>query len=257
MKKIALIVASGVGTRMGYDIPKQFVNVKIDYEDGNVEEKEVLTYTLEAFQNHELIDEIYVVTLNDYKRHVIEQALDYNITKLKGIISGGQTVQESIRNGVYFLENYANENDIVIIHDGVRPLVDSDVLSDVITICAQKGNAVSSLPYNEQIFLINENDSTTTKQYINRDFLRRVSTPQAYNFKLLDNAYHEAFNNKIGIYPPAYTNNMMIDLGYTLNFAKGSDRNIKLTTKADITAFKAYKKEEYESIKKEKVYEFN
>ena len=254
MKKIAIIVASGVGSRMGYDIPKQFVKVKVDYEDGVIEEKEVLTYTLEAFQKHSLIDEIYVVTLNNYKRHVLEEALNHNITKLKGIVSGGSTVQESIRNGVFNLEGFASNDDIIIIHDGVRPLLDEEVLTDVIQKCSEKGNAVTSLPYNEQIFVINNDDETTTTKYINRDMLRRVSTPQAYNFSLIDSAYHRAFNEEIGIYPPSYTNTMMIDLGYKLNFAKGSDKNIKLTTPPDITAFKAFKKDEYDKMKcKQKV----
>ena len=249
MKKIAVIVASGRGTRMGLDIPKQFVRIKIENGDNVIDDKEVLTYTLEAFQNHPLIDEIVVVTLDEYKRHVICEALDYNITKLKSIVSGGNTVQESIRNGIFSLEGLANSDDIIIVHDGVRPMVDTDVLTDVIEVCAEKGNAVTSLPYNEQIFVIDDNDQTVTRKYINRDKLRRVSTPQAYNFGLIDNAYHEAFEQEIGIYPPSYTNNMMVDLGYTLNFAKGSEKNIKLTTPDDITTFKSFKIQEYEKSK--------
>ena len=257
MKKIAIIVASGKGTRMGLDIPKQFAEITVDYCEGLSEKKEVLTYTLEAFQEHDMIDEIYVVTLEEYRRHVVEQALNYGITKLKGIIKGGETVQESIRNGVFSLKDIASEDDIVIIHDGVRPLVDEDVLTDVVEICKEKGNAVTSLPYNEQIFVIDENDTKVTNQYINRDKLRRVSTPQAYNFDLIYNAYKEAFETEIGIYPPSYTNTMMIDLGYTLNFAKGSDKNIKLTTPPDIIPFKAYKKDDYEKGKiKVKSYEY-
>ena len=249
MKKIAVIVASGVGSRMGLDIPKQFVKIPIEYEGKILEEKEVLTYTLEEFQNHPLIDEIVVVTLDNYKRHVLEEAVDYNITKLKAIVSGGTTVQESIRNGVFSLEGIAKEDDIVIIHDGVRPIVDEEVLTDVINVAIEKGNAVTSLPYNEQIFVIDDDNPSITHQYINRDKLRRVSTPQAYNYELLNKAYHDAFENKIGIYPPAYTNNMMVDLGYTLNFAIGSEKNIKLTTPDDITTFKSFKIQKYEKGK--------
>ena len=249
MKKIAVIVASGIGSRMGLDIPKQFVKIPIEYEGKILEEKEVLTYTLEEFQKHPLIDEIVVVTLDNYKRHVLEEAVDYNITKLKAIVSGGTTVQESIRNGVFSLEGIAKEDDIVIIHDGVRPIVDEEVLTDVINVSIEKGNAVTSLPYNEQIFVIDDDNPNITHQYINRDKLRRVSTPQAYNYKLLNKAYHDAFEQKIGIYPPAYTNNMMVDLGYTLNFAMGSEKNIKLTTPDDITTFKSFKIQKYEKGK--------
>ena len=174
MKRIAVIVASGIGSRMGLDIPKQFVEVPIEYEENVYESKEVLTYTLEAFQNNKLIDEIVVVTLDNYINHVKEEAIKYNINKLTNVISGGNTVQESIRNGVYSLEGIANDEDIVIIHDGVRPIVDDEVLTDVIEVCMEKGNAVTSLPYNEQIFIIDDDDPTVTNTYLNRDKLRSV-----------------------------------------------------------------------------------
>ena len=95
---------------------------------------------------------------------------------------------------------------------------------------------------NEQIFIVNPDDETTTKQYIPRETLRRVSTPQAYQFKKLDAAYHEAFEKGIGIHGSSYTNTMMVELGETLHFAAGSDKNIKLTTKDDLEMFKGYMK---------------
>ena len=113
---------------------------------------------------------------------------------------------------------------------------------DVIQKAKQYGNGVTSLPYNEQIFIVNPDDETTTRQYIPRETLRRVSTPQAYQFGRLDSAYHEAFEKGIGIYGSAYTNTMMVELGETLHFAAGSDKNIKLTTKDDLEMFKGYMK---------------
>lgn len=96
------------------------------------------------------------------------------------------------------------------------------------------------MPYNEQIFLVDENQLNTTIKYIPRETLRRVSTPQAYKFGLLDAKYHEAFEKKIGIYGSSYTNTMMVKLGVRLHFAAGSDKNLKLTTKDDLELFKAY-----------------
>ena len=122
----------------------------------------------------------------------------------------------------------------------MRPLIDNEVISDVIVKCQQYGNAVTSMPYNEQIFVIDEKDPAKTHQYIPRETLRRVSTPQAYNFDLLDSKYHEAFEKKIGIYGSSYTNTMMVDLGVELHFAAGSDMNIKLTTPENLSFFKAY-----------------
>ncbi len=228
---IAIIIAGGSGHRMGQDIPKQFINVY---------DKPVLIYTLEGFQNHPMIDKIVVVCIEGWENVVRAYARQFNITKLVNIIPGGKSGQESIRNGVFSLEGKVKEDDVVIIHDGIRPLVEPSVLSDVISVCQKYGNAVTSMPYNEQIFVIDEEQPDTTMKYIPRETLRRVSTPQAYKFGLLDTKYHEAFEKKIGIYGSSYTNTMMVKLGVRLHFASGSDKNIKLTTKDDLEMFKAY-----------------
>ena len=136
------------------------------------------------------------------------------------------------------MEDVCKDEDIIVIHDGIRPLIDASVLSDVIVKAQKYGNAVTSLPYNEQIFVI-DNEISTIK-YIPRETLRRVATPQAYKFKKIDWAYHEAFEKEIGIYGSSYTNTMMVELGERLYFAAGSDKNIKLTTKDDLDLFKAY-----------------
>lgn len=226
---IAIILAGGTGHRMNQDIPKQFINVY---------DKPIIIYTLEGFQKHPEIDAIEVVCLDGWHEILRAYANQFNITKLRWIINGGTTGQESIRNGVENLNSICKPDDIIVIHDGIRPLIDASVLSDVIIKCKQFGNAVSSLPYNEQIFV--KKDEQTTQQYIPRETLRRVSTPQAYTYGKLQWAYKEAFNKKIGIYGSSYTNTMMVDLGETLYFAAGSDKNIKLTTKDDLELFKGY-----------------
>ena len=230
---IAVIIAGGSGHRMGQDIPKQFINVY---------DKPVLIYTLEGFQKHPQIDAIEVVCIDGWHDVVRAYAKQFNITKLKWIVSGGASGQESIRNGVFHLEGKASDDDIIVIHDGIRPLVDASVLTDVLLKAKEFGNAVTSMPYNEQIFIVDKDDETTTTRYIPRETLRRVSTPQAYRFDILDKRYHEAFEKKIGIYGSSYTNTMMVELGERLHFASGSDKNIKLTTKDDLELFKAYLK---------------
>ena len=235
---IAIIIAGGSGQRMGQDIPKQFINIY---------NKPVLIYTLEGFQQHPQIDAIEVVCIDGWHDVLRAYAKQFGITKLKWIVSGGSSGQESIRNGVFSLEGKVQNKDIIVIHDGIRPLMDASVLSDVLLKAKQYGNAVTSLPYNEQIFVINKDDETTTKEYIPRETLRRVSTPQAYRFDMLDKRYHEAFERGIGIYGSSYTNTMMVELGETLHFAAGSDKNIKLTTKDDLELFKAYLKADKDS----------
>jgi len=228
---VAIIIAGGVGSRMGQSVPKQFINVF---------DKPILLYTLDGFERHPMVDAIEVVCLEGWDNVVWSYAKQYNITKLKWITKGGSTGQESIRNGVYYLKDKCSKDDIVIIHDGIRPLVDAGVLTDVINKAEQYGNAVTSLPYNEQIFLVSKDDDSTTTQFIPREVLRRVSTPQAYNYGLLDEKYHEAFEKGIGIFGSHYTNTMMVELGVRLHFAAGSEKNIKLTTKDDLDLFKGY-----------------
>jgi 2-C-methyl-D-erythritol 4-phosphate cytidylyltransferase len=228
---IAIIIAGGSGNRMGQDIPKQFINVY---------DKPILMYTLEGFQRHPMVDAIEVVCIEGWENMVQAYANQFNITKLKWIVKGGGSAQESIRNGVLNLEGKVAADDTIIVHDGIRPMIDDTVLTDVIEKAQQFGNAVTSLPYNEQIFVVSKDDSETTTQFIPRETLRRVSTPQAYRFDLLSEKYHEAFEKGIGIYGSHYTNTMMVELGVRLHFAKGSDKNIKLTTKDDLELFKGY-----------------
>ena len=228
---VAIIIAGGVGSRMGQEIPKQFINVG---------EKPVIVYTLEAFQEHPLVDAIEVVCLAGWEQVLRAYARQYKIDKLKWVVKGGASGQESIRNGVYNFEGVLAEDDICIIHDGVRPMLDPEVITDVVCVAKERGNAVTSMPYNEQIFLVDKKDSATTTQYIPRETLRRVSTPQAYRFGLLDSKYHEAFEKGVGIDGSNYTNTMMVQLGVRLNFAVGSDRNIKLTTPENLEFFRAW-----------------
>ena len=230
-KNIAIIIAGGSGSRMGQNIPKQFINVY---------DKPVLIYTLEGFQRHPMIDAIEVVCIEGWEKVLQAYANQFNISKLQWITVGGDSAQESIRNGVYNLEGKVNDDDIIIIHDGIRPMIDDSVLTDVIEKAEKYGNAVTSMPYNEQIFVVDKDDENTTTQFIPRETIRRVSTPQAYRYNLLNTKYHEAYTKNIGIHGSHYANTMMVELGVKLYFAKGSDKNIKLTTKDDLELFKGY-----------------
>ncbi len=234
MKNVAIIVAGGVGKRVGADIPKQFIKVF---------DKPILIYTLEAFEKHPLIDEIEVVCIESWIDELKRYIDFYKLNKIKYITPGGNTVQESIRNGVFNLKLKIDDNDITIIHDGIRPVVDSYVIDDVIKVAKEYGAAATSLPYNEQMFL--KYDDKSTIKYIPRETLMRVSTPQAYNYKKIYEAYDKAFKEQIGIYGSSYTNTMWVELGNRLYFSKGSDKNIKITTKDDIKLFKAFIESNY------------
>jgi len=227
----AIIIAGGTGSRMGLEVPKQFALI---------EDKPVLIYTLDAFEQHPSIDSIGVVCIAGWQGILRDYADRFGIKKLDWVIAGGQTAQESIYNGVMYLDGKCGQDDTVIIHDGIRPLVEAAVISDVLAVCQQFGNGVTSLPYNEQIFSVDSDDSFSTVSYIPRDTLRRVSTPQAYHYQTLAARYREAFEKHVGISPSSYANTMMVDLGERLHFAAGSDKNIKLTTQDDLALFRAY-----------------
>jgi 2-C-methyl-D-erythritol 4-phosphate cytidylyltransferase len=226
---IALIIAGGSGKRMHQQVPKQFINIY---------DKPILLYTMECFQSHPDIEAIEIVLLKGWQEILLSYAKQFNITKLKWIIEGGETGQESIRNGIFNLYKKCNDRDIVLIHDGIRPLIDKEVISNCIAVCKEYGNAISALPYNEQIF--KTEDGLTTHEYIPRETLRRVQTPQAYFFKKIYTSYKKAFKEKIGIFGSSYTNTMMAELGETLYFSAGSEKNIKITTPDDIELFKAF-----------------
>lgn len=228
---VAVILAGGSGKRMGQDIPKQFLHVY---------DKPVLIYTLEGFQHHPEIDAIEVVCIDGWHNVLSAYAKQFNITKLNWIISGGDSAQESIFMGLKNLETVCADDDIVVIHNGIRPLVDEFVLSNVLSVCEKYGNGVTSMPYNEQIFVVDDMDSQITRKYIPRDTLRRVSTPQAYRFGKILWAYKKAFAENIGIQNATYANTLMADLGEPLYFAAGSERNIKLTSVEDINLFRAF-----------------
>ena len=123
MANIALIIAGGSGARMHQNIPKQFLTVN---------EKPVIVYTLEAFQNHADIDAISVVCIEGWESVLMAYANQFNITKLISIVTGGKNGQDSIRNGVFELEKRYTSDDIVLIHDAIRPMVSAEIISDCI-----------------------------------------------------------------------------------------------------------------------------
>jgi 2-C-methyl-D-erythritol 4-phosphate cytidylyltransferase len=226
MKNIALIIAGGSGSRMGQDIPKQFLNVY---------DKPVLVYTLESFQNHPQIDEIEVVCIDGWHDILRAYARQFNISKLKWIVSGGKTGQESIRNGVFNLEGKISENDNVIIHDGIRPLVSAEIISDCIVKTNELGNATACIPCAEA--MIETEDGKSSEGSYPRQKLKRTQTPQGFKLGELLSLHKEA--EEKGIENSVASCTLMIELGRKVYFSLGSEKNIKLTTVEDIDIFKA------------------
>ena len=226
MANIALIIAGGVGARMGQDIPKQFINVN---------DRPVIIYTLEAFQKHPNIDAIEVVCIEGWQSVLQAYANQFNITKLKYILSGGKNGQDSIRIGVYELEKHFDSNDIVLIHDAIRPMVSADIISDCIRVTREKGNAIAVIPCMEAM-MQTENGEVSVGSYP-RERLKRTQTPQGFHIGEICDLHRRAL--KAGITNSVASCTLMIEMGEQVHFSIGSEKNIKLTTVEDIDIFKA------------------
>ena len=195
---IAILTAAGSGTRMGQNIPKQFINVY---------DKPIIVYTMEAFQSHPSIDKIIVVCKEGWHEILKAYAEQFNITKLLDIVNGGENGQDSIRNGIVRAKEEFDDDDIILIHDGNRPLVTNDIISNNIAKCKEYGNAITAIPCVEVV--CKSNDKISSKEHIDRDTLLRTQTPHAFKLGELYQAHMEAL--EIGITDCAATNALYID----------------------------------------------
>lgn len=223
---VALILAGGNGSRTAQSVPKQFIPIY---------DKPIIIYTLEAFQRHPEIDAIIVSCLSGWQEVLKGYADGYGLTKLKWIIEGGENGQSSARKALYELQPYCKEDDIVVIHDAVRPLISDEIITDCIAKAKEFGSGLSAVRCQETIMRTADGESGSDG--IDRKDIMRVQTPQAYPYGKALWAHQEALNR--GITNAVYTNTLMLELGAKLHFSLGSNKNIKITTLEDIDIFKA------------------
>ena len=206
-------------------IPKQFIEVA---------GKPIIAYTLERFENHPSIDRILTVCIKGWENVVWNLAKNYSILKLCKVVTGGDSALSSIKKGVDAVD--CTDDDIIIIHDGVRPLVDAASIDSVISDCQIYGGAISAVPLVEHI--VYEGKSRTDIHYIPRENAFRAITPQAYRYAKIRDAFQKAEQTGIGMHS-AFIGTMMMDLGETVCLSKGSDRNVKITEHKDLVYFKS------------------
>lgn len=225
-KNIALIIAGGVGNRMGQDIPKQFLNVY---------DKPVIVYTMECFQNHPDIDGIVIVCIDGWFEMVNSYAKQFKIDKLVSIVKGGSTGFESIINGTKEVERLYGGDALILVHDAIRPNLSKEIISNNIRVCHEKGNAVTCVPCQEA--MLYTEDREVSNKTVNRDNLLRTQTPQTFYVKDLRKVQEEALSK--GMTNTVASCTLMIEMGYPVYKADGSEKNVKLTTPDDIEIFKA------------------
>lgn len=228
---IAVITAGGVGSRMHQEIPKQFLHVN---------NKPIIIYTLEAFQKNPSFDAIIVAVLDRWDEILWAYARQFNITKLKWVVTGGETGQESIKNCLAKLHEEGLTDDTVItIHDGNRALITQDIIADSLATYKKYGSAVAAIPCVEAVF--KSSDGKESNISISRDELFRTQTPHTYSLGKLLWAHEEAA--KKNITNTAATCVLMNILGEKVYFSLGSEKNLKITTMDDLDIFKALVKE--------------
>lgn len=224
---IGLIIAGGVGARMHQDIPKQFINVN---------DRPVIIYTLDVFQRHPNIDAIEVVCLEGWHDILRAYAKQFGITKLENIVNGGPNGQDSIRNGLLDIaRRHSDPDDIVLIHDAIRPMVSEEIISDNIRVCRQYGNATTVVPCNTA--MLKSDDDIVSETQLLRNTVKMTQTPQSFFINELVDAHKEALEK--GITASVASCTMYIELGRKVYLSKGSEKNLKLTTTDDIEIFKA------------------
>ncbi len=226
---IAVILAGGIGSRMGMQTPKQFIEVL---------SKPVIAYTIEAFQNHSQIDAIEIVCLAshiDYLKTIVEK---YGFTKVKWIAEGGEDFQHSVMNGTNYLDGKVKDDDNLLFHFGASPFVSDEIISDAARVCKEKGNAISTTPFYLLSGMKDTAECSTT--YINRETLVCMNSPHAFKYGFIRDMYKEAIETGVINEVEPHTTTLMYKMGKPIYFSLGSQTNIKLTTKEDLDLFEGY-----------------
>ena len=222
----AIILSGGTGTRVGANIPKQFIEVQ---------GKPILAYTLENFQNDPEIDAIEIVCHKDWTQNVRDICRKYDIAKLRWLTNGGATFQESTLNGIFNLRDKISRDDIVVIAFGVSPLCTEDIINDSIRVAKKYGNGISA--EDSPLCTCIKDDEYSTTQNLIRETIKGFSCPWTFRYGELLDAYDEAIRKGILDKIEPHTTSVYLALGKRLWFSKSSGYNFKITVKEDLDKF--------------------
>ena len=226
---IALIFAGGTGQRMNSRTrPKQFLELN---------GKPILIHTLEHFEVHPDIDGIVVVCLKDWIGYLEELADRFRIRKLRWIVEGGATGQESIRNGLYALDRDESvpKGSVILIHDGVRPLITADLITRNIETAREFGNAITVTPATETIIRVSAGREVS--DIVDRSVCMLARAPQTFVLSDILAAHRRAAEDNYREAIDSAT--LMTHYGASLHSVEGPVENIKITTPADFYIFRA------------------
>ena len=226
---LALIFAGGTGTRMNSKTkPKQFLELN---------GKPIIIHTIELFESHPEIDAIAVVCLESWIGYLNELLERFRIKKVKYVVPGGETGQQSKRNGLtaFWDDQDIPRDSLVLIHDGVRPLINEDIITRSIECAKQYGNAITVTPAIETIITVSEDDSVD--QIMDRSKCRMARAPQTFRLCDIVEAHNKAITD--GALNMIDSAMLMSHYGATLHVVEGPVENIKITTPSDFYVFRA------------------
>lgn len=229
-RNVAIILAGGKAGRNRQNIPSQFVNVQ---------GKPILVYCMEAYQAHPSVDDIYVVCLRGWERIVSAYVKQYGITKLKGIIPGGNTGMASLQNAVEHIRERCSPEDFVIIQEATRPMVSVETISRLLLACQEKGSATICHSMKEYVQF---HVSGGKAEYVERETMIAMQSPEVHRLSLLQEVFQKAMAYDHPLTESCCTM-LLHNLGYDINFIESNVNNIKISREEDIAAFSALVRE--------------
>lgn len=225
---VGMLLAGGIGQRMGADVPKQFLQVN---------GKPIVCYPLEIMEKHPEIEVIEIVCVQDFVDDMWDIVRQYGYRKVQWITSGGATCQESTWNGLKNLKGKVSEEDIILIHMTSYPLASAESMSECIASAKKNGNGCTARPILYSAYFTDDH-RTSTKQ-IDRDKLMLCTIPYAFRFGECAELYEKAYRERRGVDGNVFTNTLYCDYGKCIYFTKDSEWNIKITTPNDIKLMEA------------------
>lgn len=225
----AMILAGGVGSRVGAERPKQFVEVC---------GKTILAYTIEIYQKNPQVEAIEIVCHADWIDYLKEMIENYDLSKVKWITHGGETFQKSVINGMEYLKDKLDVDDIVMIHYGAAPFSSQQIVTDGIKVCQEHGMSVSCTPCFQ--LMGSDDGNGESKRWINRDKQVQICCPQSFKYGYLADIYKRAEEKGLLETVEPHTTSLMYALGDTIYQSYGNQTNIKITTKEDLELFEGY-----------------
>lgn len=223
-RTVAIILAGGKSIRNNQNIPNQFINVL---------GKPIIVYCLEAYEAHPAIDDIYIVCLKGWEKIVAAYASQYHISKLRGLIPAASTGILSVQNGIEYVKDKYQDNDIIIFQESTRPMVSVDMISKLLQACYENGTAnicQSMKDYVQFTYIDNK------PNYIDRDTTVSLQSPDAYRFKIIKEVFNIA-NKQQRHLDESCCAMLLYNLGYDINFIEGMVNNIKIVRQEDIAIF--------------------